>query len=81
MKPYVKPALFYESFELSQHIAACGWTFKNSTTAEQCAATNDAYNGFSPTVFNSNGVCDVDPENYGDICGTNGGEEQNIFGS
>ena len=25
MKAYVKPELFYEHFELSQHIAACAW--------------------------------------------------------
>ncbi len=24
MKKYVKPELYYENFELSQHIAACG---------------------------------------------------------
>ena len=25
MKPYVKPELFYESFEMNQSIAACGF--------------------------------------------------------
>ena len=25
MKKYVKPEIYYENFELSQHIADCGW--------------------------------------------------------
>lgn len=25
MKAYVKPELFYERYELSQHVAACAW--------------------------------------------------------
>ena len=29
MKNYVKPELFFESYELSQNIAACGWDMKN----------------------------------------------------
>ena len=29
MKPYVKPELYFESFELAQHIAACAWDMKN----------------------------------------------------
>lgn len=35
MKKYVKPELYYENFELSQHIAACGIDvkFKN---LEEC---------------------------------------------
>ena len=28
MKTYVKPELYYESFELSQHIAGCNLTLK-----------------------------------------------------
>ena len=40
MKEYVKPDLFYESFELSQHIAACGIdvNFENTT---KCQPTLD----------------------------------------
>ena len=33
MKKYVKPELFYEHFELNQHIAACGWDMQEDGTA------------------------------------------------
>ena len=29
MKPYIKPELYYENFELSQHIAACAYDMQN----------------------------------------------------
>lgn len=41
MKAYVKPELYYENFELSQHIAACAWDMKNATVAENCMAIGD----------------------------------------
>lgn len=40
MKAYVKPELFYESFELSQNIAACGWDLQFANKAE-CYAVMD----------------------------------------
>lgn len=40
MKKYVKPELFYESYELSQHIAACGWDM-NSGDPMSCTADGD----------------------------------------
>ena len=36
MKKYVKPELIYESFELSQQIAACDYDSKNTSTNEGC---------------------------------------------
>ncbi len=33
MKPYVKPELYYESFELAQHIAGCNITMNNTVEA------------------------------------------------
>lgn len=38
MKPYVKPELYYESFELAQHIAGCNITMQN-TVEENCIGT------------------------------------------
>lgn len=38
MKTYVKPELFFESFELSQHIAGCNLTL-NVGDAATCNAT------------------------------------------
>lgn len=39
MKKYVKPELFFERYELSQHVAACDWDLKTVT---------DTLCGFSP---------------------------------
>lgn len=36
MKPYVKPELYYESFELAQHIAGCAFTSQKATSPEEC---------------------------------------------
>ena len=53
-KSYVKPELFYESFVLSQSIAACGIDV-NQTDTESCTPTLDPdfWNGMSDTVFNN----------------------------
>lgn len=63
MKAYVKPELFYESFVLSQHIAACGIDV-NIGNESECQPTLDG--AFWPgmdreKVFNSEkGTCVVD---------------------
>ena len=55
MKAYVKPELFYESFELSQNIAACGWDlqFENETScyAVMDGDITDSDNGVSGAIF------------------------------
>lgn len=55
MKEYVKPELYCESFELSQHIAACGIDV-NSADTNTCTPTLDPdfWGGMSDPVF-SNG--------------------------
>ena len=40
MKKYVKPEMFYERFELSEHIADCGWEM-NSQSVDKCTADPD----------------------------------------
>lgn len=54
MKKYVKPELYYENFELSQHIAACGIDvkFANETDCQPRLDPNFWYN-LNDTVFNS----------------------------
>ena len=72
MKKYVKPELFYEQYELTQHIADCQWEM----TLEQggCVAQGDvddglgAYRMFTDTVTN----CNVTPDSFEDFCYTNG---------
>lgn len=67
MKKYVKPELFFESYELSQNIAACGWDMKNSSDPRSCYAVGDSDYGNSPDwkVFvDSNDQCAVTWEGY-----------------
>lgn len=68
MKKYVKPELFYERYELSQHIADCQWEM-NHATKESCVALPDQDPFFLPldwgTLFTEQPRCDnVDWENY-----------------
>ncbi len=51
MKTYVKPDLVYESFELSQNIATCGFDV-NFTNYDVCYAVGDENEGmFNVTLF------------------------------
>lgn len=50
MKKYVKPELFYERFELSQHIADCQWEFEGAKS-NVCPAYPDENNLGSPVLF------------------------------
>lgn len=81
MKAYVKPELFYESFELSQHIALCDYQL-NLTDATNCKIITDRYEDDCADVvggFTSKNVCDFQYEIY---CYTNGsGSGPKIFQS
>ena len=61
MKKYVKPELIYESFELSQQIAACDYDSKNTQSNEGCTFIAD----FDPgvVIFN-HGKCNCPTESY-----------------
>ena len=65
MKKYVKPELFYERFELSQHIADCQWELMGFNT-NACPAYPDANNLGAPVLFlDGNSACDYnDPQQY-----------------
>ena len=57
MKPYVKPELYFESFELAQHIAACAWDMKNQNNENNCTAewdTTDFGGVADGQLFNAN---------------------------
>lgn len=74
MKKYVKPELFYESFELSQHIAGCSLTITNSVDVLTCAANGTITDGFggmesSAWFVEANTNCTSKSEVY---CYTNG---------
>lgn len=77
MKKYVKPELFYERFELSQHIADCGWELKHASGT--CVAKPDTKHWGSDaeavfgTLFTSALSCDNKTDDgYQDYCYENG---------
>ena len=68
MKKYVKPELFYERYELSQHIADCQWEM-NYANGESCVAKPDQDPFFLPldwgNLFTEKPRCDIDDwQNY-----------------
>lgn len=82
MKAYVKPELFYERYELSQHVAACAWDriategvcgFKGNAIGDQEFLVPDyvIINGDTPG-------CEKDWEFY---CYTGGAEGMTLFNS
>ena len=68
MKKYVKPELFYEHYELSQHIADCQWELVHAEN--ECKAYGDGdYSEVAGLVLFTDGLgCDVTPETFGDYC-------------
>lgn len=70
MKKYVKPELFYERFELSQHIADCQWQYIQAQNS--CPAQGDADDGLGSYRMFTNNDCNVTPDVFGDFCYTNG---------
>lgn len=76
-KSYVKPELFYESFVLSQSIAACGIDV-NFENTDKCAPQLDPafWNGMSDTVFNNGRTgCSMDISAIDVYCYTVGTSE------
>ena len=76
-KSYVKPELFYESFVLNQHIAACGIdvTFENIDT---CTPRLDSsfWPGLSDTVFgDGESRCSTNVKDIDVYCYTTGTNE------
>lgn len=58
MKKYVKPALIYERFELTQNIADCAWQMNNEKDA--CTASPDPNfwgDDYGATLFTSGLGC------------------------
>ena len=77
MKSYVKPELFYESFEMNQSIAACGIDVNHSDTSS-CKPKLDPnfWDGLELTVFNNGRAdCSIDIKNIDVYCYTVGTNE------
>lgn len=84
MKPYVKPELFFESYELSQRVAACGWDLQHDSK-ETCEAAwdMDLQNNHIPgvSVFTETPRCALVPGNNS-MCYQNGaGDFGRVFQS
>ena len=82
MKNYVKPELFYERYEVSQHIADCQWELKTLNTIETCKATADPDwwgEGYTDTLATEGLSCDI--TNIQDYCYQNGSDGANVFQS
>lgn len=65
MKNYIKPELFYERYELAQHIADCDWELTQAD-GNTCKANPDLDQlGPQPTLFTDNAGCEAtDWERY-----------------
>ena len=66
MKKYVKPELIYEHFELTQHIAACGWLMQPDGTA--LPNTDIWGEGYPEILYNIVGMCTVSEDQDEDAC-------------
>lgn len=51
MKSYVKPAIYYESFELTHHIASC--TIEMNSAIETCTNGKLVQDGFTYYLFDA----------------------------
>lgn len=68
-KPYVKPQLYYENFELSQHVAACGWDMSNQSDKINCTALGDEKLGnFPVSLFTETPRCQVTEDQVEGYC-------------
>lgn len=79
MKKYVKPELFYESYELTQQIAACQYDSLGSHDDKGCTFTG--VNDFNETVtifLPGNELCTTESEYY---CYHGSSGSYNIFNS
>lgn len=68
MKKYIKPELFYERYELSQHIADCAWEMHLKDTQE-CRAQGEIDKvGTDMFLFTDRAQCDLIPSDVQDYC-------------
>ncbi len=80
MKKYVKPELFFENYELSQHIAACAWDLiEGSLTGQNGTCKFDGTDAGLPGETLLTGANDCKFTDY--YCITNGTDNRKIFNS
>ena len=86
VKKYIKPELFYEHYELSQHIADCAWEWDNLTNKDVCYAVPDdklslGFGDFVYKLFIEEPICTVDKQVVEDLCNQNSTADANLFRS
>lgn len=70
MKKYVKPDLYFESFQLNQHIAACAYDLVNNNDIDHCFSEGDLHgvypnlSGVTTFFAGENARCETAPEHY-----------------
>lgn len=79
MKAYVKPELFYERYELSQHIADCAWEMQLANKDNCVADPDPAKLPGMPTLFTSKLNCTLTEDNYEGYCYMPGPDGINTF--
>lgn len=82
MKKYVKPELFYEHYELSQHIADCAWEM-TSGNESSCYAQPDPAKlpGHENLFMSTTSGCAFNETNYNAYCYHGGVNSVNTFAS
>ena len=90
MKAYVKPELFFESYELNRTIAACRWDFRNNTDEKSCTAHYDQAPTQNPNtqydedlILFANQSCTIDEDTAKSLgyCYTNSVDDYKLFQS
>ncbi len=86
MKKYVKPELIFESFEMTQQVAACTFDLVSNTSVdhndETCAFSGIEPNMNVPVTIFLDGSNDCNGHTAEDYCYTNGTADSfNIFNS
>lgn len=82
MKKYVKPDLYFESFQLDQHIAACGFDMVDLKDPKECIShgdTDGVYPDYGDIKLFANTNCDIEPENYCYITGVSNEEISKVL--
>ena len=85
VKKYVRPELFYEFYELSQHIADCTWELKNMTDVTICAVLPDLdklpFLTAEANMFAEWPTCQILREDFEDFCYQNSTLNATLFSS
>lgn len=64
-KPYVRPELYFESFELSQNIADCGWELQSADENICHAVADETKLGLPFTIFQESvSTCQLNSRNF-----------------